>query len=231
MSKKSSNLSVNNNINDSKNSKIDSSEISDIDENGAITDAFDEYDNKKDTINDNNDNEFNNNTIAMEAREEYIKTTVTDNVIKFLKIDNILKKKQDEYKEEIKPIKEAKNKLENFLIDYLDNIKEDYFQIGKNDTLMKTVISTKSAIKIEDIASEILNGFEKYELFESHEEAERVMGEFIKQIDAKREIKTRKYLKKMKVKEEKNKNINKNIKGNKENKEKKKKTHVVKKNT
>lgn len=213
-----------NNIDDSKNSKIDSSDISDIDENGAITDAFDEYDNKKDIVNENNDNEFNNATIAMEAREEYIKTTVTDNVIKFLKIDNILKKKQDEYKEEIKPIKEAKNKLENFLIDYLDNIKEDYFQIGKNDTLMKTIVSTKSAIKIEDIASEILNGFEKYELFESHEEAERIVGEFVKQIDAKREIKTRKYLKKMKVKEEKNKNI-------KGNKEKKEKTRVVKKNT
>lgn len=199
-------------------SSADSSDISDVDENESLVDAFKEYDNKNksnkskstnstlisDTSNisgasntSNKDNKSNRDEIDEEARDEYIKTTVTDNVIKYLKIDSMMKKKQEEHREEMKPIKEAKDKLEKFLIDYLDKIDEEYFQIGDKGTLVKTEIESKAAIKIDDITSGLLDGFKKYELYEDEAEAKKVIEDLVKTIDAKRAIKTRKVLKKV----------------------------------
>ena len=78
----------------------DSSDISDIEDNVTISDAFN-YDNKKE----------NNSSIDKEAEAEYIQTVVLDRVVKYIKIDDIIKKKQQEHRKEMKTIKDHKDKL------------------------------------------------------------------------------------------------------------------------
>ncbi len=160
----------------------DSSDVSDIDENGTFSDAFN-YDEKQ------------NKQTNQDETDEYIKKVVLDRVVKYLKFDDIIKEKQTKHRIEMKKIKETKDKLEQYLIEYLDKVNEDNIQIGNKTTLIKTETQTKSQPKMEDISVCLVDGFKKYELYNTDEEIHKVVADFIKIIEDKRTIKTRKYIK------------------------------------
>lgn len=159
-----------------KQKKADSSDISDIEENASFSDAY-KYDEKKDDDDEN------------------IKKIVLDRVIKYLKFDDIIKEKQTKHRVEMKKIKETKDKLEQYLIEYLDKVNEDNIQIGNKTTLIKTETQKKSQPKMEDIGICLIDGFKKYEIYKTDDEIHKVVAEFIKLIDDKRSVKTRKYIK------------------------------------
>lgn len=168
----------------------DSSDISDIADNESISDAFN-YDAKKSQ--NNGDEDYDD--MDEDAKREYIQTVVLDRVIKYVKLDDVIKEKQAEHKKEMKAIKDSKEQLENFLIGYLDKVDEEYVQLGNKATLIKTEVKTKAAPKMEDISVCLVEGFRKHEIYEDDSEIKRVVKDFIESIDAKREVKTRKYLK------------------------------------
>lgn len=68
------------NVTRSHKSIVDSSEIQDIDETTSIPDAF-EFDKRKCNESDQN------------AEDEYIKEVVMDRIIKYIKVDDLVKKK------------------------------------------------------------------------------------------------------------------------------------------
>ena len=164
----------------------DSSEISDINDNETISDAFN-YDIKK------SENSINN--LDESARKEYIQTVVLERVIKYIKLDDVIKQKQTEHKKEMKAIKDSKEKLELFLIDYLDKVDEEYIQLGNKSTLIKTEVITKAPPKMEDIGVCLIEGFKKHELYKDNVDIKDIIKDFIESIDAKRDVKTRKFLK------------------------------------
>lgn len=166
----------------------DSSDISDIDDNVSISDAFN-YDTKKE-----------NSSIEKEAEAEYIQTVVLDRVVKYIKIDDIIKQKQQEHKKEMKTIKDHKDKLEQFLIDYLDKIDQEYIQVGDKGTLTKTESRTKSSIKMEDISISLIEGFKKHKIYNDIADIKRVVEEFVETIENRRDVRVRKYLKRTKAK-------------------------------
>lgn len=168
----------------------DSSEISDFDENQEISDAFENYDNKKKKVSEDADNE---------VTDEYIQTVLLENVIKYIKLDDLIKEKQSEYKKEMKKIKDTKDNLEHYLIDYLDKMDEEYIQVGNKSTLIKTEVKTKAPPKMEDISVCLIDGFRKHEIYDDDEEIKRIVSDFVKTIDEKREVKTRKFLKRTKA--------------------------------
>lgn len=200
----------------------DSSMISEPDENASVIDAFD-YDKKQENIKRSKDknssqsikkshdsmsnNEKDNiqnienlenlENIDEEAHEEYVQTVVIDRIVKYIKLDDIIKQKQEEHKKELKFIKDTKAQLEQFLIDYLDKKDEEYIKLGTSSTLVKTETKTKAAPKMEDISTCLVDGFRKYQIYNNDDEIKRVVKDFITSIDAKREVKTRKYLKRI----------------------------------
>jgi hypothetical protein len=163
--------------------KKDSSDVSDIDDNVILSDAF----------------AYDNNIIEKEAEIEYIQTVVLDRVVKYIKIDDIIKQKQQEHKKEMKTIKDHKDKLEQFLIEYLDKIDQEYIQVGDKGTLTKTETRTKSAIKMEDISISLIEGFKKHKIYDDDTEIRRIVEEFVNTIENRREVKVRKYLKRTKT--------------------------------
>jgi hypothetical protein len=168
----------------SKKDKLDSSDISDIDEDQEIPDAFEEYDGEEKKV--DGDDEF---------TDEYINTVVADRVIKYLKLDDLMKDKQTEHKKELKTIKDAKDQLEQFLIGYLDKVNEEYIQLGSKSTLTKVEKESISPPKMEDISVCLIDGFRRFEIYEDDNEIKRVVEDFLKEIEIKRERKIRKYLK------------------------------------
>lgn len=200
----------------------DSSMISEPDENASVIDAFD-YDKKKENSQKNKDKNSSQSTkkshksalddekdnienlenleklenIDEDAHDEYVQTVVIDRIVKYIKLDDIIKQKQEEHKKELKFIKDTKAQLEQFLIDYLDKKDEEYIKLGTSSTLVKTETKTKAAPKMEDISTCLVDGFRKYEIYDNDDEIKRVVKDFITSIDAKREVKTRKYLKRI----------------------------------
>jgi hypothetical protein len=172
-----------------KEDNVDSSEMPDIDDNQSVCDAF-QYDEKKQE--EGEDGEEND-----EDAEEYANTVVLERVIKYIKLDDVIRDKQTEHRKEMKAIKDAKDQLETFLIGYLDKVNEEYIQLGKKTTLMKKETQTKAAPKMEDISVCLLEGFKKHEIYENDDEAKRVVKDFLKTIEEKREVKTRKSLRRM----------------------------------
>ena len=159
-----------------------SSNISDIDDNASVSDACN-YDTKQ------------SQEIDEKAEQNYIQTVVLDKVIKYVKLDDVIKKKQQEHKKELKAIKETKEKIELFLINYLDKINEEYIQLGGASTLIKTEVKTKTALKIEDIALCLNEGFKKHNIGSDDVAVKAIIDDFIGSIESKRATKTRKYLK------------------------------------
>jgi len=145
-----------------------------------------------------------------DARNNYARTVIADKVIKYMKIDDLIKQKQDEHKKEIKQMKEGKESLEKFLIEYLDKINEECINVGKKASLIKTESKRSAPIKVEDISTSLIDGFKKFEIYDDEEQIERVVKDFIATIEAKREVKTRKYLKRTKGEDAKKKKNNNN---------------------
>lgn len=169
----------------------DSSDISDMADNESLSDAF-KYDAAKKS---QSNGEEDYDEMDEDEKKEYIQTVVLDRVIKYIKLDDVIKQKQNEHKKEMKAIKDSKEQLEHFLIGYLDKVDEEYIQLGNKSTLIKTEVKTKAPPKMEDISVCLVEGFRKHEIYEDDSEIKRVVKDFIETIDAKREIKTRKYLK------------------------------------
>jgi hypothetical protein len=197
----------------------DSSVVSD---NDSVSDAF-KYDNKKSKVittkntalasptgrsteenedekeeEDNEEIDYDN--LSDEAKKEYMNTIIVDKVVKYIKFDDLIKQKQQEHKKEMKIIKDTKDELETFLIGYLDKVDEEFIQFGNENktTLTKVEVKTKSPPKMEDIGTCLVAGFKKYEIYDNDDDVKRVVKDFIDTIDAKRETKTRKYLKRSK---------------------------------
>lgn len=158
----------------------DSSDISDYDENESISDAF-KYDDNKNKSEDD---------------EEFVKTVVVERVVKYLKLDDVIKEKQAEHRKEMKVIKDAKDQLESFLIEYLDKINQDYIEC-KGSQLIRTETQTKAPPKMEDISVSLIDGFRKHEIYEDDDEIKRVVKDFMELIEERREVKTRKYIKRL----------------------------------
>jgi hypothetical protein len=169
----------------------DSSDISDMADNESISDAF-KYDVAKKS---QNNGEEDYDEMDENEKKKYIQTVVLDRVVKYIKLDDVIKQKQSEHKKEMKSIKDSKDLLEQFLIGYLDKIDEEFIKVRDKPTLTKTEIKTKAPPKMEDISVCLVEGFRKHEIYEDDAEIKRVVKDFIDTIDAKREVKTRKYLK------------------------------------
>jgi len=159
----------------------DSSEIQDIDDNQSVPDAF-EFDQKK------------SDDLDQEATDNYVKEVVMDRIIKYIKIDDLIKKKEEEHRTFMKTIKEGRTKLEQFIIGYLDNIDEEYVQLGKQNKLTKAIKESKQPIKT-DIIKEVLKiEFKEKGFCDNTQQIEKMVEEFIIKIEEKREIKTKKTL-------------------------------------
>lgn len=87
---------------------------------------------------------------TVEDSDEDVSVEFTENVVKWVKLDNMFKTKQQEMKE----IKKQRNICEDFVLKYLTEIDEQSIEIG-NGKLLKNEKETKSSLK-QEIIKEVL---------------------------------------------------------------------------
>jgi hypothetical protein len=167
-----------------ENSTVDSSEVQDIFTDEIISQHGDEKSMDDETA-QNLDNE---------AKQSFLENDVFDAIVKFMKTDDIISEKEAEHREMISPLKKQRSSLEGFLIDYLEQIDQEFIKIGEKTQLTKVETESKLAIKPENVAEALLEGFKKHELYtdDQRDEMMRVIKDMMTIVESKRERKIRK---------------------------------------
>lgn len=171
-----------------KKEEVDSSDISSYDEN-------ENYEN------------MTNDEISQKGKEKFFKTELMEKIIKYIKIDDSIKDKQKEVRDQMKVLKTQKEEMEKYIISYLETINEEYVKIGESAKLTRTVSQTKGAIKQDNIKVSIFDQLKKENM--GDDKINELLENIVDNIEKNRPVKTKTYIKRTKAKEKKD--VNKSI--------------------
>jgi DNA-binding phage protein len=163
---------------------------------------------KKQTDNDSSDvssydEDYDNMTsdeISQKGKDKFFKTELMEKIIKYIKIDDSIKDKQKELREQTKCLKTQKNDMEKYILSYLENIDEDYVNIDGTAKLTKTTTTSKGMIKPDNIKISVLEGLKKQNVQIDDKKISALLENVIECIDKNRPTKTRTYIKRTKGK-------------------------------
>ena len=160
--------------------------------NNEIINSFDDgvINNKTTTDEKSDTDNYDNITGNKKVQNKFL-----ENVIKFLQTDDIIRKKTNEYKDNIKILKDTKSELEEFVIRYLEKENEDYIDIKGKGKLIKKKTITKSAIKIDNIKESIFEELHQRKLLETDDETINLINNILTKIENKRTVKEKTVLK------------------------------------
>jgi hypothetical protein len=170
------------------------------------------------SYNENDDYEnMTNDEISQRGKEKFFKSELMEKIIKYIKIDDSIKDKQKEVREQMKVLKTQKEEMEKYIITYLESINEEYVKLGETGKLTKTVSQTKGAIKPDNIKVSIFDELKKEKI--ADEKINELLTNIVDNIEKSRPVKTRTYIKRTKARTTQNikKIAQKNIKNNDEN--------------
>ena len=155
-------------------------------------------DDNTDDNDDNNDNYDNmtNDEISQKGKEKFFKTELMEKIIKYIKIDDSIKEKQKEARDQMKVLKTKKEEMEKYILLYLESINEEYVKVGDATKLTKIVSNTKGIIKQDNIKISISDSLKKENIAE--DKINDVLANIIENIEKNRSIKTRTYIKRTK---------------------------------
>ena len=188
MNKQKNNIKISNDKIDNKqkyNNKkemkkdYDSSDISSYNEN-------DEYGN------------MTNDEISQCGKDKFFKTELMEKIIKYIKIDDSIKEKQKEVREQTRVLKSQKDEMEKYIITYLESINEEFVKLGDTGKLTKTVSRTKGAIKSDNIKVSIFDELKKENI--KDDKINELLTNIVDNIEKNRPVKTKTYIKRTKSK-------------------------------
>jgi hypothetical protein len=120
-------------------------------------------------------------------QQNIINNDLKQKIITYIKIDDAIKKKQ----EEIKNFKQMKKPCEEAIISYLELNNEDAFNLNSGDRIIKNKVEHKAPIKLDIIKGAIKEELFKENMVETEERCENILNEILDLIDKKRPTKTK----------------------------------------
>jgi hypothetical protein len=157
--------------------------------------------NNNDNSNDDIDASIIESASIMQQKKDL--ENLQETVIKYIKTDKLIKTKMQEQRDEIKVLKTAKKKLEEYIIKYLDETQNDEknkcLSLGKH-TLIKNSSITKESLKYPNIEKSILEQIKSARLISDNNECEKFIKNIIESIEKNRATKNRVYIKQKKNK-------------------------------
>jgi hypothetical protein len=110
-----------------------------------------------------------------------VSNSFKEKIINYIKVDDLIRKKQDELKE----LKDKKEECEEYILKYLDKSDAGFVNIpgGK---LIKNQSETKGTLKVETIKESIIEGIKKEKLTNSEEISKKLIEDIIEIMETKR---------------------------------------------
>jgi hypothetical protein len=178
MNKTSSNKQIKkNDTSDKKTPDYDSSDVSSYDE---------DYDN------------MTSDQISQKGQDKFFKSELMEKIVKYIKIDDSIKEKQKELREQTKCLKTQKTDMEKYILSYLENINEDYVNIQGTAKLTRTTTVSKGAIKPDNIKLSVIDGLKQQKINLDDKKITEVLESVMDSIDKNRPTKTKTYIKRTK---------------------------------
>lgn len=122
-----------------------------------------------------------------ENKQQAITNELKQKIITYIKIDDAVRKKQ----EEIKHLKEMKKPCEEAIITHLESIQEDAFNLISGDRLIKNKVEHKAPLKVDFIKDAIKEELIKENMVQTQERCDFLINEILEMIDKKRPVKTK----------------------------------------
>jgi len=151
------------------------------------------YDSNFDSLPDRED-EITNDYVSKKVKEK-VEDEFLDKVVKYVKIDDLIRKETLDYREKVNTLKEEKEVLETYILRYLDKVDNDVINVGSNGQIAKHETVRKSAINKDIIRESIFEQLKKEKLIKDDKKGKEIADITCELIDSKREVKTRTYLK------------------------------------
>ena len=142
----------------------------------------------EDTSNLNNDDDISDiddEQISQEAQTSFITDEFKQSVIKYIKIDDIIRQRQ----EDIKELNEQKKPYEEFILRYLDKVEQNMVEF-QGSKLRKNQSETKMPIKMDIIKEAIFEGI-KNEPQSDEGKCKQLVEQIVELMETKREKKVR----------------------------------------
>jgi len=147
------------------------------------------------------DKDYDNMTsdqISQKGQDKYFKSELMEKIIKYIKIDDSIKEKQKELREQTKCLKTQKTDMEKYILSYLENINEDYVNIQGTAKLTRTTTVSKGAIKPDNIKVSVIDGLKQQKINLYEKKINEVLESVMECIDKNRPTKTKTYIKRTK---------------------------------
>lgn len=198
--KKDTATKSNNNEEDNNDDIIEEPKNLDLDNNPEPAD--------KDKNTDKEDDD--DDAISREAEECVVPNEFKEKVVKYVKIDNLIRQKDSE----AKLLKGERKKFEEYIIRYLDKVKEVSVEIGDGQ-LVKNETVKKKPINTDIIKEAITEKIKEDKLFKDDKEREKAVEDILELMEKKRPQTTNVKLDRKFNNKEKKKNPQKGKKGKK----------------
>jgi len=137
-----------------------------------------------------------NDEISQRGKDKFFRTELMEKIIKYIKIDDSIKAKQKEIRDQVKVMKTQKEDMEKYIISYLETINEEYVNIEGTAKLTKTTTKSKGAINYDNIKLSVFDSLKKQDIDEN--KISGVLGDVLDTIEKNRPVKTRTYIKRTK---------------------------------
>lgn len=168
-------------------------------------DHIEESSDESEKISEVSDDEFDPNNDEEDENDKFAKTKFLESVIKYLGLDDTIRKENNEFREKMKIMKDDKNNLEVNILRFLERSGDNYIEIKGKGKLIKNKSETKAPVKSENIREGIYEGLKKEKLIEEDEKMLEIINMIMDKIDEKRTVNSRTYLKRTYEKDEKKK--------------------------
>jgi len=145
-----------------------------------------------------NKTEMTDDDVSEMAKDEYLNNVVLDKVIKFIKTDDLIRKKNKEHREELKVLKQERIEQEEYLMLYLKEINQKNIDINCSTGITHLTISEskrKEQIKPENIKKAVISELYKEKLVKSENRVNKIIDDLFAMIEENRKVVVKPYLK------------------------------------
>lgn len=155
-----------------------------------ISDVYDpDEDDSEEEISDASEN-YEEKDLEKEENTKFF-----SNIVKYLQIDDLVKKKRAEFKEDMKELSEDKNDLEAYILRYLTKTGSEFVDVGDKVRLTKVQSTRQKPITTDNIREGILEQLRAEKLVDKEEAAIELINSMMEAIGKKRGTETKEYIK------------------------------------
>lgn len=111
-----------------------------------------------------------------------------ERVIKFIQYDDLIKETMLEHRKQINELKAQKKELELYLIEFLDEMKNDIINYGENDVIKKVERQKKAPLNKEIMRKAIIEDMIKEKFIKTEAQGEKIIEKMFESMENKRPV-------------------------------------------